>query len=52
MRLINEQMKRKNDIQYLSYEGFEDFILQAAVLGYSKGGYAHLPPGKMLSMFV
>ena len=52
VRLINEQMKRKNDIQFLTYEGFEDFLLQVAVIGFSKMGFSHLPPGRLLQMFV
>ena len=45
-------MKRKNDIQFLTYEGFEDFLLQVAVIGFGKMGYSHLPPGRLLQMFV
>ena len=45
-------MKRKNDIQYLNYEGFEDFILQAAIQIFGRTGYNHLPPGRLLQMFV
>lgn len=52
VRLINEQMKRKNDIQFLTYEGFEDFLLQVAVIGFGKMGFSHLPPGRLLQMFV
>jgi len=52
VRLINENLKRKNDIQFLNYAGFEDFILQLAILGYSKQGYAHLPPGQQLLLFI
>ena len=52
VRLINEQMKRKNDIQFLTYEGFEDFLLQVAVIGFGKMGFSHLPPGRLLQMLV
>ena len=45
-------MKRKNDIQFLTYEGFEDFLMQVAVIGFGKMGYSHLPPGRLLQMFV
>jgi hypothetical protein len=52
VRLINEGFKRKNDIQFLTYNGFEDFILQSAIIGYSKQGFSHIPPGQQLLMFI
>ena len=41
-RLINENMKRKNDLQNLTYLGFEEYIFQACNYGYSKIGFADL----------
>lgn len=52
VRLINDNLKRKNDIQCLTYSGFEDFILQSAIIGYSKQGYSHIPPGQQLLLFI
>ena len=52
VRLVNERLHRKNDIQLLNYQGFEDFILQTALLGYGRQGHAHLPPGQLLQLFI
>ena len=52
VRLINENLKRKNDIQNLNYNGFEEFILQSAILGYSKAGHGHLSPGNQLLLLI
>jgi hypothetical protein len=52
VRLVNESLKRKSDIQFLTYNGFEDFILQSAIIGYSKQGFSHLPPGQQLLLFI
>ena len=45
-------MKRRNDLQNLTFAGFEDFILQVVVLGYARMGYAHLPPAQQLRMLL
>ena len=45
-------MKRKNDIQNLTYIGFEEFIIQSAIIGYSKTGYGHLSPGNQLLLLI
>ena len=45
-------MKRRSDVQNLIYVGFEEFILQVAVIGYSRQGYPHLPPGQHLRLFL
>ena len=45
-------MKRKNDIQFLTYEGFQEYLLQVSMAGYGRTGYGHLPPGKILQLFV
>ena len=51
-RLINENMKRKNDLQNLTYLGFEEYLFQACNYGYSKIGFAHLTPGQRMLMFI
>ena len=45
-------MKRKNDVQHLTYLGFEEYILQLCIHGYGKMGYSHLPPGQQIRMFI
>ncbi len=45
-------MKRKNDLQNLTYLGFEEYILQVCNYGYSKIGFSHLTPGQKLIMFI
>lgn len=45
-------MKRKTDLQNLTYLGFEEYIFQSCAFGYGKNGYDHLPPGKKLMTFI
>ena len=52
MRLINENMKRKNDLQNLTYLGFEEYIMQVCNYGYSKIGFSHLTPGQKVNIFI
>ena len=50
--MINENMKRKNDLQNLTYLGFEEYLFQICNFGYNKLGYEHIPPGQKLMMFI
>ena len=52
VRLINENMRRKNDLQHLTYLGFEEYIFQMCSYGYNKSGFSHLPAGQKIRMFV
>ena len=52
VRLINQNLKRKNEIQFLNYQGFEDFVMQVAIIGYGKAGFSHIPPGQQLLKFI
>ena len=45
-------MKRKNDLQNLTYLGFEEYIFQMCNYGYNKSGYAHVPPGQKILMMI
>jgi hypothetical protein len=45
-------MKRKNDLQNLTYLGFEEYILQMCNYGFGKIGYSHVPPGQKLRIFI
>lgn len=50
--MINDAMKRKNDLQNLTYLGFEEYIFQLCNYGYGKTGYSHLPPGQKVRLFI
>lgn len=45
-------MKRKSDLQYLTYLGFEEYIVQLCHYGYGKQGFDHVPPGQKLMMMI
>lgn len=45
-------MKRRNDLQNLTYLGFEEYIFQMCNYGYGKSGFAHCPPGQKIRMFI
>ena len=45
-------MKRKNDLQNLTYLGFEEYIMQVCNYGYSKIGFSHLTPGQKVNIFI
>lgn len=52
VKKINESMKRKNDLQNLTYLGFEEFIIQICHYIYGKSGFVHLPPSQHLMKFL
>lgn len=45
-------MKRKNDLQNLTYLGFEEYIFQMCNYGFNKSGYAHIPSGQKIQMMI
>lgn len=52
MKLINDNMKRKNDPQTLTYPGFEEYIMQVCSYGYSKSKYPHIPVGRQVILLI
>lgn len=52
VKKVNQMMKRKNDLQNLTYLGFEQYLLQICHFGYNRYGYSHLPPALHLKMFI
>lgn len=45
-------MKRRNDLQNLTYLGFEEYIFQICSYGYGKNEYPHVPPGQKIRLFI
>lgn len=41
-------MKRRNDIQNLTYLGFEQYIIQMCYHGFKKKGFSSLTPGQKI----
>lgn len=52
IRLVNDNMKRKNDLQNLTYLGFEEYIVQFCISAYDKLGMTNLSPGQKVSKFI
>lgn len=52
IKLINDAMKRKNDPQSLTYQGFEEYIIQLCVYAYGKSAYPHVPPGRQVLLLI
>lgn len=45
-------MNRKNDLQNLTYLGFEWYIIQFCIIGYARLGMTALSPGQKLGKFL
>lgn len=45
-------MKRKNDLQNLTYLGFEEYIVQYCIYSYNKIGLSSLSPGQKVTKFI
>ncbi len=45
-------MKRKNDLQNLTYLGFEEYIVQFCIVAYDKLGMTSLSPGQKVSKLI
>ena len=41
-------MKRKNDLENLTYLGFEEYIVQFCIFAYNKIGVSYLSPGQKI----
>ena len=52
VKKINESMKRKNDLQNLTFQGFEEFIIQMCHYAYGKAGFIHIPPSQQILKFI
>lgn len=52
IRKVNEEMKRRNDPQNLTYLGFEQYLLQLSFFAYSRLGYSHVPPARQLALLL
>mgnify|MGYP006869347551 CR=1 FL=1 len=52
IKLINDNMKRKNDPQALTYPGFEEYIMQLCSYGYKKFMYGHIPVGRQVILLI
>lgn len=52
IRMINENMKRKNDLQNLTYLGFEEYIVQFCIYAYERLGMTSLSPGQKVSKLI
>lgn len=51
VRQVNELMKRKSDLQNLTYLGFEEYLIQLCNYGYGKN-YGHVPIGQQIRLFI
>lgn len=52
IRKVNEEMRRRNDPQNLTYLGFEQYLLQLSFFAYSRLGYPHVPPARQLALLL
>ncbi len=52
VKQVNESMKRKQDIQNLTYLGFEEYIVQFCIYAYSKIGVSSLSPGQKVAKLI
>ena len=52
IKLINDNMKRKNDPQTLTFPGFEEYIMQLCSYGFNKYKYPHIPVGRQVILLI
>lgn len=49
---VNDVMNRKNDLQNLTFLGFEQYIIQYCIIAYDQLGMTALSPGQKVGKFL